>query len=90
LKNAEDDGLSGYFYCEIPFGDDGNEFKRFLYTAVDDGSTRRKYVPLQFGREILASVLGDQNLSHWKACVVSKEKEDEYAESFRDRFNKYE
>ncbi len=90
LKNAEGDGLTGYFYCEIPFGDDGNEFKRFLYTAVDDGSTRRKYVPLQFGREILASVLSDQNLSHWKACVVSKEKEDEYTESFREKFNKYE
>ena len=97
LKNAEDDGLSGYFYCEVPFGENG-DFKRFLYTATDEGEqnggyvgggSSRKHIPLQFGREILASVMGDNNLAHWKGCVLSREIEEEYTESFRKSFDSY-
>mmetsp|Transcript_24988 Transcript_24988/g.38196 ORF Transcript_24988/g.38196 Transcript_24988/m.38196 type:complete len:624 (+) Transcript_24988:2-1873(+) len=97
LKNAEDDGLSGYFYCEVPFGENG-DFKRFLYTATDEGEqnggyggggSSRKHIPLQFGREIVASVMGDDNLAHWKGCVLSREIEEEYTESFRKSFDSY-
>ena len=87
LKNEDD--LVGYFYAEVPFGERG-DVKRFLYTAVDQGNGSRKQVPLQFGREVLASVLDDENLAHWKGCVLSNEVEEEYTESFRKTFAKYE
>jgi hypothetical protein len=87
LKNADDDGLVGYFYAEVPFGENG-EIKRFLYTALDKGDGFRKQVPLQFGREVLASVLGDNNLAHWKGCVKSTEVEEEYTQAFRKAFEK--
>ena len=74
----------GYFYAEVPLS--RNEFKRFLYRAGNDGAP----VPLQFGREILASVLDDPDLAHWKACVLSEEEETSLATKFRDSFSKYE
>jgi hypothetical protein len=40
-------------------------------------------VPLQFGREVLAAVLGKPELAHWKSCVVDKEQEAEVAGAFR-------
>ena len=89
LKNADEDELLGYFYAEVPFGNNG-EVKRFLYTALDEGNSGRNIVPLQFGREVLASVLDDENLAHWKACVLSTEIEEEYTESFRKAFAKFE
>lgn len=90
LKNTDEDELVGYFYAEVPFGDNG-DIKRFLYTALEqEGRVDRKQIPLQFGREILASVLGDENLSHWKGCVLSNEVEAEYTDSFRKSFAKYE
>lgn len=90
LKNADEDELVGYFYAEIPFGENG-DVKRFLYTALNqDDRVNRKKIPLQFGREVLASALGDDNLAHWKGCVLSKEIEEEYTETFRKSFAKFE
>ncbi len=73
---------SGYFYAEVPFlkGDP----KRFLYRAVDGAS-----VPLQFGREVLASVLNNPDLAHWKACVLNEQEETTLAAKFRESFSKY-
>lgn len=88
LHNAEDE-LTGYFYVEVPFGNDG-EIKRYLYTALDQGNDARKHVPLQFGREVLAAVLGDDTLAHWKGCVKDAETETKLTETFRQAFSKYE
>mmetsp|Transcript_30299 Transcript_30299/g.44812 ORF Transcript_30299/g.44812 Transcript_30299/m.44812 type:complete len:773 (-) Transcript_30299:365-2683(-) len=73
----------GYFYAEVPGA--GGNFQRFLYNA-DEGPT----VPLQFGREILAAVLDEPNLAHWKACVLSEEDETKFSMKFRESFSKFE
>ena len=90
LSNANEDGeLNGYFYAEIPYGD--NDIKRFLYIMNDGqrGNGPRNGVPLQFGREVLSSVLGDPKLAHWKGCEQSQEIEAQCTEAFRRQFGKY-
>lgn len=91
LNALEDDWSNGYFYAEIPLPGGGDEFRRFIYRAGGDESNvngggshhGRGTVPLQFGREVLAEVLGNDDVGHWKACVVSKEKEEELTAEFR-------
>lgn len=90
-ENGDDDGddgdNEGYFYAEIPAA--GLECKRFLYQQKQtDG--RRSSIPLQFGREIVAAVLGKPDFAHWKACVVDKEQETAMAAKFRESFASYE
>ena len=86
LNALEEDWSEGYFYVEIPLGG-GDEYRRFIYRAgdtngdIEQGS--RSHVPLQFGREVLAEVLNKPEIGHWKACVVSREKEEELTASFR-------
>jgi hypothetical protein len=86
LNALEDDWSKGYFYVEIPLGG-GDEYRRFIYRAGDasgdEQGSRTHQVPLQFGREVLAEVLNKPEIGHWKACVVSKEKEEELTASFR-------
>jgi diadenosine tetraphosphate (Ap4A) HIT family hydrolase len=77
VLNSDDENDGGYFYAEIPGG--GNEFKRYLHKA----NTESRTVPLQFGREVLAAVLGKPELAHWKSCVVDKDQEAEIAAAFR-------
>lgn len=100
LRNADDDeALIGYFYAEIPLGECG-AVKRLLYKAKGGGNlksiengtesetqSRTPFVPLQFGRDVLASALGDENIANWKGCTVSKEKEEEWTQQFRTSFN---
>lgn len=78
---ALSDTEEGYFYAEIM----SRDTKRFLHPSI--GSSR---VPLQFGREILAVVMDQPDLAHWKACVLDKDKEQELAMEFRKSFEKYE
>ena len=81
----------GYFYAEVPLPGGGDEFRRFIYRVgfEDSGGTdnnnggRRGTVPLQFGREVLAEVMDNPDISQWKACVGSKEKEEELTIAFR-------
>jgi hypothetical protein len=81
------DGDGGYFYAEVPVASaSSGDFQRFLYRADSGGGT----VPLQFGREVLASVLDNPDLAHWKACVLSEEEETSFAMKFRESFSKYE
>jgi diadenosine tetraphosphate (Ap4A) HIT family hydrolase len=86
MTNDEDDG--GYFYAEVPIS--RKENKRFLHKAKVEEGQRGAVVPLQFGREVLASVLDEPNLAHWKACVLDQEKETELANAFRETFAKSE
>jgi len=87
----DDGGDGGYFYAEVPVT--ATEFKRFLYRDRGSGSTgekkKRAVVPLQFGREVIASLLGKPDFAHWKACVVDEEKETELTVAFRESFAKY-
>ena len=68
----------GYFYAEVPLPGGGG-YRRFVYNAGEEGGT----VPLQFGREVLAEVAGNEKIGQWKACLVSQEKEEELAFAFR-------
>ena len=71
----EEEWDGGYLYAEI-------NGKRLLHKIRQgDGSSGK--VPVQFGREVLASVVGNADLAHWKACEVDKEKEEELATKFR-------
>jgi diadenosine tetraphosphate (Ap4A) HIT family hydrolase len=72
-----------YFYAEIRTK---SETFRFFYRHDTDGEPTAM-VPLQFAREVLASVLKNPKLAHWKACVVDQEQETELATTFRNSFN---
>lgn len=71
----------GYFYAEIPLPG-GEGFRRFVYNAGENEGT----VPLQFGREVVAAVMGDEKVGQWKACLVSQEKEEELTVAFRKSY----
>ena len=86
LSSLTADHEEGYFYAEVPIST--KEYKRFLYRATD--GTRNAHIPLQFGREVLASVLDNPDLAHWKACVVDEEQETKLATAFRESFTPYE
>ena len=79
-KNAED---HQYFYAEIRTR---RQSHRFLYQQ--QGDEGRSSVPLQFAREVLAAVLHNPKLAHWKSCVVDKETEAQLAKDFRESFSK--
>lgn len=72
-----------YFYAEIRTR---MHVHRFLYRRGAD-EENSSTVPLQFAREVLASVLNNPKLAHWKACVVDKEQETQLASDFRASFN---
>jgi hypothetical protein len=67
LGNSEE-SYDGYFYAEVPVSESEN--RRFLYK-----STKGTSLPLQFGREIVATVLRKPELAHWKSCMLDKETE---------------
>jgi len=46
-------------------------------------------VPLQFGHEVVAQVMGKPELAEWKACVVNEDKETELACKVHDLLSKY-
>lgn len=79
---------SQYFYAEIRTP---RQAYRFLYQHDEDASQRenggnRITVPLQFAREVLAAVLKNPKLAHWKSCVLDKEQEMQFAKNFRESF----
>jgi diadenosine tetraphosphate (Ap4A) HIT family hydrolase len=79
LINKDD----SYFYAEVRTR---SQNYRFLYRRDNDDEGAAN-VPLQFAREVLASVLKNAKLAHWKACVVDKEQEAEITSEFRTSFN---
>ena len=85
--DATQDG--GYFYAEIAML--GRDSKRFIHkvrTPVTLTGRDRSGVNMQFGREVLALVLQDPKIAHWKSCEVDTEQEAAMALAFRDSFEK--
>ena len=76
-----DDGQ--YFYAEIPTAAK-EDCKRVLVLQ-----SASKKVPLQFGREVIASVLQKPDLAHWKSCLTDKKQETTLATEFRTSFQQY-
>ena len=77
----EEEWDGGYFYAEV-----GG--KRLLY-KIRQGDSSCAKVPVQFGREVLASVVGNNDLAHWKACELGKEDEEKLATTFRQALDSY-
>ena len=77
-----DDADRGYFYAEVPVS--ASEYRRFLYKAGETGS-----IPLQFGREVVATVLRQPDLAHWKSCLVDKDRESQMAAKLRESLPRY-
>jgi len=46
-------------------------------------------VPVQFGREVLAELMGMPERGHWKACVQTQEEEEAATEAFKTAFGPY-
>lgn len=80
-SDDDDEDSGGYFYAQVPIS--SKETKRFLYKAPANGGGA---VPLQFGREVLAQVMDNPDLAHWKACVEDEEKETALTAAFRESF----
>jgi hypothetical protein len=89
LRQDEDDEDGGYFYAEVPMPGSRLEFKRFLYKVQGAPDGRSPKVPIQFGREVIAAVMGKKELAHWKSCEVDKEEETKMAVDLRQSFEKY-
>lgn len=67
-----------YFYAELPTGE------KLLHRIS-------KNFPLQFGREVLASVqlLNMPERVDWKACKINRQEEETHAEDFRRQFEQF-
>lgn len=79
----------GYFFAEIrsvSIVGGAPRIQRFLYNASQGTPA---VVPIQFGREVLAAVMGKPELAHWKACVTSREEESKLAIELRDSLAKF-
>jgi diadenosine tetraphosphate (Ap4A) HIT family hydrolase len=88
-QDDDNDSDGGYFYVEVPMPGSKLEFKRFLYKVQAQQEGRGPRVPLQFGREVIAAVMGKKELAHWKSCQVDKEEETKMAVDLRQSFEKY-
>ena len=84
LSSLDDDWSEGYFYAEVPLPGGGDDYRRYLYRVADGGNGSKSFVPIQFGREVLAEVMNNPDVAQWKACVVSKEREEEWTNQFRE------
>ena len=97
--NEEDASVKqilGYFYAQIITNHHNTDelatknklsssSKHFLYKHYD----KANFIPLQFGREVVATALNNHELVDWKNCVKSKEEEATIAEQFRKSFAPY-
>eukprot|EP00934_Nitzschia_sp_Nitz4_P003769 Nitzschia sp. Nitz4//NODE_444_length_18484_cov_71.934560//14373//16829//NITZ4_additional_000059-RA//1//CDS//3329531902//3759//frame0 len=79
-----------YFYVELRTA---TSTSRYIYQEQQDGppgtNAARTVVPLQFAREVLAAVLGNPRLAHWKSCVVDKDQETQLAKDFRESYGRF-
>jgi hypothetical protein len=46
-------------------------------------------VPLEFGRQLYAEVVGNIKKTHWKSCVLPKDKETKQTDVFKERFKPF-
>eukprot|EP00250_Pteridium_aquilinum_P012486 c20756_g3_i1 orf=573-2408(-) len=72
-------GEKNYFFVELPEG-------TILVHVLDS----RDSIPVQFGREVCARVLGVPERSDWRACKLSKDEERAMAEKFKEDFKAFE
>ncbi|KAI5838398.1 CwfJ C-terminus 1-domain-containing protein-like protein [Morchella snyderi] len=98
---AEKDGLAAWERREVVAAGGEDYFRVWvggLKEQEGEGERERgalvlplrggEYFDLQFGRRVLAKVLGLQTV-HWKDCVLSLEEEKEDAERFKEAFKEF-
>ena len=79
----------GYFYAEIPTLS-GKPRRLICVPSADDGSSEKKrFIPLQFGREVAAACMGRKDKIHWKECVLDEKNEGALAQNFRNSFEDF-
>ncbi|KAL8272676.1 hypothetical protein Esti_003380 [Eimeria stiedai] len=82
LRELAKDPRLGYFYVEIPgvCTARGPSIDRFLHVqSAGDGGK----IPMNFGREVMAELLGEKAKVSWQACVVSRDEEERLAAELR-------
>eukprot|EP00026_Physarum_polycephalum_P006461 Phypoly_transcript_06504.p1 GENE.Phypoly_transcript_06504~~Phypoly_transcript_06504.p1 ORF type:complete len:522 (+),score=76.22 Phypoly_transcript_06504:58-1623(+) len=70
-------GPSPYFTIEVATS-------KFIYVYMPSETSRP--VPLQFGREWMAKLLGCPERVEWKKCAVPKKEEEKMVENFKKQF----
>jgi hypothetical protein len=79
LKEDSDESMgSGYFKVELPDG-------KKLVHIIEEGAP----FGLQFGREVLATVLSQPERTDWKACMLSEEEDKKDAQAFKTSFQPF-
>ncbi|KAL8454581.1 hypothetical protein Emed_000302 [Eimeria media] len=82
LRELANDPRLGYFYVEIPgvCTAQGQSIDRFLHVqSAGDGGK----IPMNFGREVMAELLGEKAKVSWQACVVPRDEEERLAAELR-------
>ncbi|KAJ7531546.1 hypothetical protein O6H91_14G048500 [Diphasiastrum complanatum] len=77
LKRLLDGGIN-YFYVELPDG-----------TMLVHPIAPREKMPMQFGREVLSTLLGVPERADWRSCALPKEKEIDIVTRFKEAFHEY-
>ncbi|KAH7420763.1 hypothetical protein KP509_13G021200 [Ceratopteris richardii] len=70
------EGEKNYFFVELPEG-------MVLVHVLESGED----IPVQFGREVLAKLLGVPERGDWRACKLSKDDERTLSDKFRREFS---
>lgn len=84
----DEPGNEHYFFVEFWLPDEqgaaGAPTNRLVYRCAP-GSR----IPIQFGREVMANLMGAPERGHWKACQVPKDEEARMTEAFKQEFAPY-
>ncbi|EFJ14443.1 hypothetical protein SELMODRAFT_445909 [Selaginella moellendorffii] len=67
-----------YFVVELPDG-----------TTLAHPCAAGEKMPMQFGREVLAGLLGTPEKTDWKACKLTKDEETKLVEDFKQQFQAF-
>jgi len=71
-------GGANFFFVELPEG-----------TILAHRLAPGEKLPMQFGREVMASVLGTPERGDWKACKLDIEEETSMADRFKEQFQSF-
>lgn len=73
----------GYFYVEVPgvCTARGQTIDRYLH--VQSGRENGK-IPMNFGREVMAELLGEKDKVNWQSCLLPKDQEERLAAALRN------
>jgi hypothetical protein len=71
-------GGANFFFVELPEG-----------TILAHRLAPGEKLPMQFGREVMASLLGTPERGDWKVCKLDVEEETSMADRFKEQFQSF-